>query len=304
MTLVVGITGRKSVWLLTDRRLSAKGKVVRDDAIKAVSLKFGSDIALLGYAGLGATKRGIQPSDWIAGLLRGRKLPLEESLVTIGRAVAAQVPRHLAAGGYFGPNAHSIVAPAIVDGRSAMFSIHLDVRADRSDVRVHRHVHSMESKAPVRVGISGSGAQRLLRERAKLFRMLRLVSVHDQNRISAHSVADAFAALNAEVAQSESTVGQRSIVIWRYPPELNKGGGHQAYNGRAREPVNPVLPAIENGFDMGGMWRAIAPVLFKRMEGMVDSEPQQSSELVPGQPDTELNELIRKLPKKPDEELR
>jgi hypothetical protein len=38
------------------------------------------DVAILGYAGLGATALGTKPADWMSAVLRGRNLPLEKSL--------------------------------------------------------------------------------------------------------------------------------------------------------------------------------------------------------------------------------
>ena len=80
MTLVVAVTGSKSIWLLTDRRLSFPSRAAKDDARKMLLLETTDGTALLGYAGLGATALGTEPGDWMARVLRGRNHPLEQSL--------------------------------------------------------------------------------------------------------------------------------------------------------------------------------------------------------------------------------
>jgi len=49
---------------------------------------------LLEYAGLGDTAK-TEPADWMSAVLRGRNLPLEQSIGILAEAVKAQLPRHL-----------------------------------------------------------------------------------------------------------------------------------------------------------------------------------------------------------------
>ena len=64
MTLVLTVNGRESIWLLADRRLSFKAHATRDNARKIMFLETKDGVAILGYAGLGATALGSEPSDW------------------------------------------------------------------------------------------------------------------------------------------------------------------------------------------------------------------------------------------------
>jgi hypothetical protein len=49
-------------------------------------------VAILGYAGLGATAGGTEPADWMAAVLRCRNFPLEQSLGILADAMKAQMP--------------------------------------------------------------------------------------------------------------------------------------------------------------------------------------------------------------------
>jgi len=46
MTLIIAATGRESIWIAADRRLSASGKPVCDDAVKIVRLERRDEVAL------------------------------------------------------------------------------------------------------------------------------------------------------------------------------------------------------------------------------------------------------------------
>ena len=74
VTLVLALHGREALWVVTDRRLSyGTGRPPKDDAVKVMGLETTDGVALLAYAGLGMTPRGMQPSDWMSNVLRGRR---------------------------------------------------------------------------------------------------------------------------------------------------------------------------------------------------------------------------------------
>jgi hypothetical protein len=56
VTLVVAVTGPESIWLLADRRLSYAARPPKDDGRKIMFLETTDGVAILGYAGLGATR--------------------------------------------------------------------------------------------------------------------------------------------------------------------------------------------------------------------------------------------------------
>jgi hypothetical protein len=87
VTLILTVNGRESIWMLADRRLSCKGRSPKDDARKVMLVETTDGVAILGYAGVGATALGTEPADWMAAVLRGRNLPLEQSLGVLARAM-------------------------------------------------------------------------------------------------------------------------------------------------------------------------------------------------------------------------
>lgn len=81
--------------------------------------------ALLGYSGLGETGAGVEPSEWMAAVLRGRDIPIEEALVALRDAVLAQLPKHLERLGERKVRRHEIIAPAFINGSAHLLSVEL-----------------------------------------------------------------------------------------------------------------------------------------------------------------------------------
>ena len=132
MTLLITLNGPESVWLMADRRITKSGIVISDSARKLMLLETTDGVAILGYTGLGATRSGTEPADWMSAVLRGRNAPLEQSLAILADAAKRELPSHLLG------NPHSIVAAGFVgeEARSTP-SICTRLRADRwrSDTR-------------------------------------------------------------------------------------------------------------------------------------------------------------------------
>lgn len=64
----------------------------KDDARKVMIPETTDAVAILGYAGLGATALGTEPADWMSNVLRGQNLPLEQSLYDKLNADLATLP--------------------------------------------------------------------------------------------------------------------------------------------------------------------------------------------------------------------
>jgi hypothetical protein len=120
MTLVLAIAGKESIWLLTDRRLSAPGRSPRDGARKILVLETSDGVALLGYTGLGLTKAGTEPSEWMKAVLRGRNLPMDTSIRVLAEAMGRQLPPHM-----LGMPAHAVIAPAFLDHHPRQYAVEL-----------------------------------------------------------------------------------------------------------------------------------------------------------------------------------
>src|SRR4051812_18168576 len=119
MTLVMAFHGEQSIWLCADRRLTYPNRH-QDGACKVLVVEGTNGHALLGYAGLGASVGGTQPSDWMNDLLADQPTgPLEGYLGLIANAMKADMPAHLAS--LAGAQAHHLLAPAIVDGETRLY---------------------------------------------------------------------------------------------------------------------------------------------------------------------------------------
>jgi hypothetical protein len=137
MTLVLAANGSRSIWLLTDRRLSAPGKRSSDGARKVLLLETTDAVALLGYAGLGSTPRGTEPSDWMARVLRGRNgLTLDASLGLLAGVAQRELPPHLASLGGMGTPPHYVVAVAFLRQEPSLYSIFLTCPPGSTEYRV------------------------------------------------------------------------------------------------------------------------------------------------------------------------
>lgn len=269
VTSVVCITTPDTVWMVTDRRLSfGAGRRPREDGVKVMSLRTLDGLALLGYCGLGRTGRGTEPSAWMASTLRGVVGDMEALLSYLASVAELELPRHLKDFPRTLLASHSIVAPCFVGEVVQLFSIDLALSEDRSDLsfRFTRHTRDgAASSPPPRVVLAGAGGVALSKSRVKWQRqLLNIVRAHDRDAVSAHTVADALAAVNlrAHNSVSDDSVGPRSIVCWSY----RRGGihagldSHQCYIGDTRELETCEIPTIAMGNDVQAIGRAIAGV--------------------------------------------
>lgn len=303
MTLVLAVMCRETIWLLTDCRLTSRGKIVKEDARKVMTLETTDGIALLGYAGLGATALGTEPSDWMSSVLRGRNMPLERSLHVLANAAQQQLPRHLRRAQI----GHSIIVPAFVGDGFRLYAIQVDPQ--KSFFRYSRVGTPLANGRMVtpRFAVGGTGGMWLLKNKHRWMRpLLNLVRTHERGVLSAHAVADQLAKLNFDVhgAMTDQSVGSRSIVIWRHAKTgRHRGGGsHCHYSGTKRDGA-PLLPTIMQGGDLGAIMSIFAPPTMKAMLEWADRGAFQGA---PFQPPDEaaVNEALSKLPRDPDESLK
>jgi hypothetical protein len=140
MTLVLSVQTSGSLWLVADRRLSRKGLPPTDDAVKIASIEATDGEAIVGYAGLGATALGNQPSDWIIGALRGRQHPLEETLGILADAMKREFLPHLRQFKEMRNRQHSFLVSAFVGGQPRVYTI--DLVEQQAGV-FFRHTHTI-----------------------------------------------------------------------------------------------------------------------------------------------------------------
>jgi hypothetical protein len=308
MTFVFTVFSRNTLWVAVDRRLSYGSlRPPVDDAIKIMGLTTNDGNGILAYAGLGATPKGTQPSEWMSAVLRGRGgLTFDQTLGVLAGAATRELPKYLVdvpGGGHF------IVAPAFVKGiGSRLYSIESVVHSKTKQhwFRYTHHLRDVPSTPSVRIAFAGSGgyylAQKDRLDRRSLFS---LVKKHDSGKVSSQFVADRLAKLNYEThkameAAGDRTVGPRCIVVWRRRPGLRgrdtRGGGHLFYTGVDRERDCPSIPSVGSGMDT----QALVEILFKQFRrNLADHGFNPAAFDV-----DEMNRLVAGIPNQPDERLR
>lgn len=306
MTFVVSVFSRNSLWVVVDRRLSYGGlRPPVDDAIKVMGLTTNDGNGVLAYAGLGATRRGTQPSEWMSAVLRGRgDLTFEQSLDVLARAATRELPKYL----IDIPDGHFIVVPAFLKGiGSRLYSIDNVVHSKTKQhwFRYTYYQRDVPGSPSVRIAFAGSGGHYLAQkggfDRRSFFS---LVKKHDRGKVSSQCVADRLAELNYEThkameAAGDRTVGPRCIVVWRRRQGLRKdirGGGHLFYTGVDRERECPTIPSVGSGMDT----QALVNLISKQFQrNLADHGFNPAAFDV-----DEMNRLAAGIPNQPDERLR
>jgi hypothetical protein len=304
MTFVLTINTHESIWMLTDRRLSAHGRPHKDDARKTMFLETTDGIAILGYAGLGATAAGSEPADWMSAVLRGRRLTLEQALGVLANAMSREFPPHLIRiPGGDGLLQHNVLVTAYVGDELRFYTIGLVFAPDRNsrEVRYTRWVREGTTRtAPL--GLGGTGGIYLAQYKKWRRPLLRLVRDYNRGKVSPYAVADHLAQLNHQVHSglSDNSVGPRCIVAWRHRRgRVHKGGGaHQFYRGIARDPNTLSLPTIAGGLDVTALIGATMPMMMEHLQAMLQKEAAKQLDK------DAINALLARLPDKPDERLR
>lgn len=310
MTLVVAANSRESIWLVADRRLSSDGKVVRDDARKIMFLETSDGVAILGYAGLGATALGTEPADWMSNILRGRNMPLEKSLGILADAMKREFPRHLVKMTHPGRPSHNIVITAFHNNEPKVYTIDLEISDDRKQYRFRYTRQLMKASEndsrtwDPRIIVAGSGGLYLWGKKNWARPLLRILSRYDKGEFSREAVAEHLAGLNNSVSESihDNSVGNKCIIACRNRKTgFYKGGGnHYYYTGTKRDKGTPALPSITMGMDMRAIANMLMPITQENMDTMLKGEkPKKTKEEI----NEELRKETAKLPNFPDEKL-
>lgn len=259
-------------------------------------------VALLGYAGLGTTAEGTEPADWMSAVLRGRNLPLEQSLAVLAKATKDQLPRHLRQIPNSADAMHNIVATAFVGDEPQCYRIDMRLGIDRKNY-FFRHTRWITPAGQTpRFGLAGSGAHYLLKNKIRIQPLLRMVRAYDAGKVQAETVADHFAKLNFEVHKHtlDKTVGPRCIVVWRNRKNgIHKdGGGMQHFTSIVRDKGPLSLPNIARGTDIVAVIDVLMPGMLRTLDELRTGKPVSEVNRI------EVNEALAKLPEGPDEQLR
>jgi hypothetical protein len=293
MTLILSVAGDRSIWLLADRRLSRNGRPLQDDACKMLFVEAEDGAAIFGYAGLGKTAAGTEPSEWMSAVLRGRNHKLEGYLEVLRQALQRELPRHTSRLPNF---AHNVVAIAYLNREARVYTVDMQRCPTTGSVEFRATRHIQKHNKPPMFGLAGSGALLLAADKSWMRSLARLVKAHDRGQIDHMPVASYLAKLNAKVSRqmADGSVGHACLVACRH---RDGGGGYWCYEDGAFG-GNAAPPNILRGTDMKAFGRVLLEdsiKLFARMEaGEVDPRPDEKA----------LNDKIAQLPRMPDEKLR
>jgi len=294
MSLILSVNGPGSIWMLADRRLTKGTKVGRDDAVKIMELGTTDGEAFLGYAGLGETAKGEEPSTWMARVFRGIKGDLKSMMQVLEGALKRQMTRHILGFPY-----HAVLVTALVNDLPMLYEVSVSSSGATAIKRVLR-----ADGPPPPFGLAGSGGDYLLNRRDHTWMrpLQRLIDAYDRGKIRATAMADHMAKLNYEVHENEKTVGPRCIVVWsnREKGKVHRsGGGIEYYTGTTREEDKPGIPNISRGTD----FQAVSSVLMEHFLESVKPFFEEGKDEPDPMDDDAINADLAKLPEDPDETL-
>lgn len=310
VTLILTIQTKGSIWLVADRRLSAPGRPPVDDAVKATLVEVSDGLAMLGYAGLGATALGSQPSHWVSNVLRGRHHPLEQMLNVVANAMMREFVPHMEGVRDTRLRRHSFLIPAFLNDRPRIYTIDM-VHTDQGyKFRYTRHIHGgalTPLQITVPIGLAGSGVAALLPIERWKRSVLGLVKAYNRKKVSGHAVAERLAQLAylSHLQTQDGTVGPDCLVIWRNSKgSLHRGGGaHQFFSHGARSDGSSI-PTIANGMDLSALVQIMMEVTMPQFEKMFEARERGEEPPTFDGNDKEINRRLALLPSKPDEKLR
>lgn len=252
--------------------------------------------AIVGYAGLGRTLSGIEPSKWMAAVLRGRKnISVEQSLGILANAMLDQLPKHLKSFSNPDIRSHATLAVAIVGGEPRLFTIGV------GDAGVKGYGMSFERRIaghgfPPRFAVTGSGSAFLPAKKVWTRDLLRILSAHDRGMVGPIAVEKVLAKINLQVSRADKfkSVGPSCVVAGKFIA----GGGHSDWIGHSVACGQRWIPTIVNGIDLTAIAEILAPTLLKNAQAMFRGDDP------PGIDEQAFNCRIAKLPEFPDEDLK
>ncbi|MDP5217868.1 hypothetical protein Q5Y75_11620 [Ruegeria sp. 2205SS24-7] len=314
MTLILSVQTRGSIWLVADRRLSGAIPRPIDDAIKLTVVQTTDGLALLGYAGLGATALGSNPSQWVSNVLRGRNCPLEEMLGIVADAMKREFPPHLTTLADVRQRQHNFLVPAFVGNEYRVYTIELVATPNGWWHRYTRHVRGgalAPSQITVPIVVLGSGERSLVNYTGWERPLVSLVNAYNRNKVSALSVSNRLAELCYHAHQNtlDGSVGPRSIVVWRnsMTGSHTGGGGQNFYTGLKKDEDDAILPCILKGMDLAMCIKVILSEMSPEKQRLLDAFATGQRPAPPKLVTEEIekiNDRLAKLPNTPNEKLR
>lgn len=247
MTLVVGCSSATGVCLMADRRITfGDGRTV-DDAVKVFNYDATDGSAIFGYAGLGQTAGGTEPSEWMLRCLRNLAMPVETAVYMIYEAMAKRLAPHLKGIAWSNSEAeHCVLVLAIVNRKPRQYFLSVKRRVDGTVEPTYRRLHYDKLRTPpVLMFAGGSGAHMVSRREA-----LKVARAHADGRVSDLALARYFASVIARVHLEVASVGRRSVGLTR--PAVG-GGMPFAFDGTENDVAGANIPQLSRGLNMSAL---------------------------------------------------
>ena len=270
---------------------------------KSCSSKQPMEWPFLDTPGLERQIRGTEPADWMSAVLRGRNLPLEQSLAVLAEAMKSQFPSHMFRMRGDGGPAHSVIVPAFLGTEPKVYTIDLAFARDRKSYafRYTRHVHSLATPRTPRMAIYGSGALYLAQDKSWIRSLFRVVRANDRGRVSPLAVADHMASLILKFIAEPATnqLGHAASL----PGGTGRGAFITAGEDSSSIPArlnasSSPLPTTAHGKDIQALLGMMMPRWIKNFEAIRSGKsPVEENK-------DEINSELARLPDKPDENLR
>jgi len=272
--------------MVADRRLSLHGQIRGDNAVKLMKYQSADGWALIGYAGVGRSIGGMEPSQWMSNVLNGRLIPMEAALGLLAHAAREKILPHARVLGV----AHTFVAACLVDGEPRLYTIELvpDPCTQVYSVgftRYATHHQTLYGQRGAFFAVAGCGATHF--KQSDLSAARSTFRAYDRGAITAQYASRALARLNLVVYErARSTgdvrVGKKCVVAFT----LADGGGEYGYYDGIdpdADPTNPYLPTIMRQYDAAALARetliAMQPAIdaFRRGEDIGSREPDEDA---------------------------
>ena len=310
MTLILTIQTRGSIWLVADRRLSAPGHQPIDNAIKVVRVYSNDGIAMIGYAGLGATARKNQPSEWVSNVLRGRKnIGLEEMLHVIAKAMKKEFPPHIGKIPDVQSRRHHFIISAFLNDQPRIYTIDMVYIDGAYHFRnVHHTIGGILTPLQITVPfcLAGSGAGALQNMYWKRH-ILRFIEAYHRKKVHGQTVAKELAKIAYESHRrtKDGSVGPDCLVMWTSSKRsLHKGEANYMFFSHGENTYNTSIPTIDNGMDMMALGKVGYDVVVPYHEAVLSSKEKGEEQPNFDNMLKKLKEAVSRLPSKPDEKLR
>jgi len=265
---------------------------------------------MLGYAGLGATAFGTQPSQWVSNVLRGRHHPLEQMLNVVASAMKREFIPHMQGVRDTRLRRHSFIIPAFLNDRPRIYTIDMVHTDEGYRFRYTRHIIGgalTPLQVTVPICLAGSGAAALPPIDRRKRPLLSLMKAYNRKKVSEHTLAKYLAqiAYSSHLATQDGTVGPDSLVVWRNSKRSwHKGGGAHAFFSHGDRSNGASIPSISNGMDMSALANILMEELAPHFEEVSVAWDRGEEPPEFGGREKRINQRLSKLPSTPDEKLR